>query len=41
MHQLSLIINGILESRGPDCRECMVLESTTTYAIDAYYSNPQ
>ena len=25
MHQLSLIINGILESRGPDCRECMVV----------------
>jgi 23S rRNA maturation-related 3'-5' exoribonuclease YhaM len=21
MHQLSLIIHGILESRGPDCRE--------------------
>ena len=41
MHQLSLIINGILESRGPDCRECMVVGSTTTYAISAYYSNPQ
>jgi len=37
MHQLSLIINGIPEIRGPLCRECMVLGFTTTYAISAYY----
>jgi hypothetical protein len=39
MHQLSLIINDILESRDSDCRECMVLGSTTTYAISHFIAS--